>query len=358
MQRNFFLTDLMKTGNHQTYERFLDMHTLPDQTIEYTGEYYTLHNYDLDSYDRKFALIDRRIDNKRLFNNNEYQEELLKRVKLLHSQGFKFIMASPWESSENIQSGTVYPNDIRKVYSFEWTGGTSWFWWYMYDKHLNNKFKFTHDHFGSYFYKKYDFLYLNKQPREHRVRLYNKLLKENVLSNSLYTFLGLEKPARLTQEHELPWVDADKYPKYGMDQDIYEKPYNDTVCSIVSETNDNDTDVFMTEKIWKPIIAQQVFVVHGNHLYLQKLRELGFKTFGSYFNELYDLERDRDKKIDSIVSLCKHLKTVDWQDIYRQTIALRQHNYDTFFNKEKLSEQINKTLISFLEFFDSSQVSS
>jgi len=180
----------------------------------------------------------------------------------------------------------------------------------------------------------------------------NKLLKENVLSNSLYTFLGLDKPVRLTQEHELPWVDAKNYPRYGMDQDITEMPYVDTVCSIVSETNDNDTDVFMTEKIWKPIMAQHVFVVHGNHLYLQKLREMGFKTFSSYFDESYDLENDRDKKIDVIASLCKHLKTVNWQDIYRQTIALRQHNYDTFFNKEKLSAEVNKTLMSFLEFFD------
>jgi hypothetical protein len=357
MQRNFILTDVMKTGNHQKYERFLDTHSLPDQTIDYTGEYYTLHSYDLDSYDRKFALIDSRIDNVRLFNNVEYEKELSTRIKLLHSQGFKFIMASPWESHENIQSGNVYPKEIG-IKSFEWTGGTSWFWWYMYDKHLNNKFKFTHDHFGSYFYKKHDFLYLNKQPREHRVKLYNKLLKENVLSNSVYTFLGLNPQVRLKKEFELPWVDADNYPVMGMDQDIYEQPYVDTVCSIVSETNDNDTDVFMTEKIWKPIIAQHVFVVHGNHLYLQKLREIGFKTFGSYFDESYDLESDRDKKVDAIVSLCKDLRTKDWNDIYRQTIALRQHNYDTLFNKEKLSEEVNKTLISFLEFFDSSQVSS
>jgi len=358
MQRNFILTDAMKTGDHMSYERFLDAHSLPDQKIDYTGEYYTLHNYDLDAYDRKFVFIDRRIENVRLFNNAEYEKELLVRVRLLHSQGFKFIIASPWESHENIQSGKVYPNNIGEVASFNWTGGTSWFWWYMYDKHLNNKFKCSHDHFGSYFYKKHDFLYLNKQPREHRVKLYNKLLKENVLSNSLYTFLGLDKPVRLTQEHELPWVDAKNYPKYGMDQDITEQPYVDTVCSIVSETNDNDTDVFMTEKIWKPIMAQHVFVVHGNHLYLQKLREIGFKTFSSYFDESYDLENDRDKKIDKIVSLCKKLKEVDWQDIYRQTIALRQHNYNTFFNKEKLSVEVNKTLIRFLEFFDSSQVSS
>ena len=65
-----------------------------------------------------------------------------------------------------------------------------------------------------------------------------------------------------------------------------------------------------------------------------------------------------DKKIDAIVNLCKDRKFRDWKDLYLQTIALRQHNYDTFFNKEKLSEQVNKTLISFLEFFDSSQVSS
>ena len=50
--------------------------------------------------------------------------------------------------------------------------------------------------------------------------------------------------------------------------------------------------------------------------------------------------------------IAEDLKTKNWQDIYRQTIALRQHNYDTFFNKEKLSAEVNKTLMSFLEFFD------
>jgi hypothetical protein len=351
MQRNFILTDVMKTGNHNKLEDFINFHSLKDQLFDYTGEYYTLHNFDLDSYDRKFAIIDIRKANVRLKDSAEFTVELEKRCKLLHSQGFVFIKANPWESLENVNNSLQYPEiDIKHI---KWNGGVSWFWFYMYEKHLNNKFKFTHDHFGSYWHKKHDFLYLNKQPREHRVRLYNKLLEENILSNSLYTNWPTRK---LPPEYELPW--AQDYPQNGMDQDITEQPYIDTVCSIVSETNDNDTDVFMTEKIWKPIIAQQVFVVHGNHLYLQKLREIGFKTFGSYFNESYDLENDKDKKINAIVLLCKDLKTKDWQDIYRQTIALRQHNYDTLFNKEKLSEEINKTLISFLEFADSSQVSS
>ena len=40
MQRNFILTDVMKTGDHHSYEQFIDTHTIPDQTFElkYTGK--------------------------------------------------------------------------------------------------------------------------------------------------------------------------------------------------------------------------------------------------------------------------------------------------------------------------------
>ena len=253
---------------------------------------------------------------------------------------------------------------------FKWTGDVSWFWYWMYNKHKNSKFNFTHDHNGSYWHKKHDFLYLNKGARIHRVKLYDALIKKGVLDNSIHTFHEHETKRLLPVEYELPGVHPDNYPRFGLDQDIYELPYVDTVCSIVSETNDNDYEVFMTEKIWKPIIAQHVFIVHGNHLYLQKLREMGFKTFGNYFNEGYDLEQDKDKRIDMLVALCEELKSKcdngsivergnkKWHDIYLQTQALRKHNYDTFFNKEKLSVQINKTLELFLEFADRSKISS
>ncbi len=344
MQRNFILTDVMKTGYHVDFEEFINMHSFPDQSFDITGEYYTLHNYDLDSYDRRIAIIDYRYENNRIHNNEEFISELDHRCKLLHSQGFVFIKANPWESLENINNFQYYPE--YEIEHTKWTGGVSWFWFYMYRKHVNNKFTFNHNE------KFYDFLYLNKQSRDHRKKLLHSL-PQSVLDKSLYSNWPNKK---LDSKYELPW--ANNYPFRGLDQDIYELPYNHSKFSLVSETNDNADEVFVTEKIWKPIIAQQPFVVHGNHLYLQKLKEMGFKTFGSYFDESYDLENDKDKKIDAIVSLCKHLKTVNWQDIYRQTIALRQHNYDTFFNKEKLSAEVNKTLIGFLEFFDSSQVSS
>ena len=363
MQHNFILTDVMKTGDHHSYEQFISSHSLPDQTFEYTGEYYTLHNYDLEKYDRRLALIDMRIHNNRLIENPGYQNDLSTRLELLHQQGFKFIVANPWESKDNIKSQIFVTGEKMKQvdipYPYHlWTGDISWFWNYMYHKHKDNKFNFTHDHDGHFWFKKHEFLYLNKAVRSHRTKLYNRLLKDNVLENSIYTFVNLKPSRRLPKEYELPGIDPKDYPRWGKDQDITEAPYIDTVCSIVSETNDNDYEVFMTEKIWKPIMAQHVFVVHGNYLYLQALREAGFRTFGSYFDESYDLERDPDKRIDKIANLCKELRTINWQDLYLQTQALRKHNYDTLFNKEKLSEQINKTLGLFLEFADSSEVSS
>jgi hypothetical protein len=335
----------MKTGNHQHIENFISMHSMADQSFDMTGEYYTLHNYDLDSYDRKFAMIDVRHENMPFKDNKEFHSELRKRCNLLHSQGFVFIKATPWESLDNINACGQYPEiDIPHI---KWTGGTSWFWYYMYNKHKGKTFNFDHSN------KKYDFLYLNKQPRDHRVKLYKKFIDKGVLENSLYTNWPEKK---LPAEYELPW--AQDYPDYGRDQDIFEKPYNDTACSIVSETNDNDYEVFMTEKIWKPIIAQQLFVVHGNYLYLQKLREMGFKTFNNYFEEVYDLDRHPDIRIDTIVDVCDRLRDAPWQDIYLQSQALRQYNYNNFFNEEKLSLEINKTLNLFLEFVDSSQVPS
>ena len=345
MQRNFILTDVMNTGYHVDLERFIKMNTLDDQSFDMTGEYYTLHNYDLDSYDRKFAMIDVRLTNITFKDNPQFNAELKSRCNLLHSQGFVFIKTNPWESAENIRSKPQYPKiDIEHI---KWLGDTSWFWFYMYDKHIRSTFNFDHSK------KKFDFLYLNKNPRPHRIDLYKKLLDKGILENSLHTNWPDRK---LPAEYELPW--AQDYPQYGMDQDIFEKPYNDTACSIVSETNDNDTEVFMTEKIWKPIMAQQFFIVHGNYLYLQKLREMGFKTFNNYFEEAYDLDRDPDARINTIVDVCDRLRDAPWQDMYLQSQAQRQYNYNHFFNAENLSREINKTLNLFLEFADSRQVSS
>lgn len=352
IQRNFILTDIMKTGDHLANEEFIKLNNLPNQFFDMTGEYYTLHEFDFNKYDRKIALLDVKHRNQRIQGNKDFDIELKNRIMKLERLGFKIIVSCPWESKENFLSSEYPPIGFKD--RFLWHGQHSWFWYMMSKKYNQSSLQFDHT------VKKYDFLYLNKQPREHRLKLYDTLQKGNLLENSLFSFTHHKvRPVKLNEEYELPWLDKSKtYPMYDCDQEIYEKTYNHTALSIVSETNDNCNDVFMTEKIWKPIIAGHIFIVHGNCCYLKKLRQLGFKTFDKIFDESYDQICDRDKNVDAISKLIKQLKGSDWNKFYKETQEIRQHNIKNFFKKETLISSINDELLRWFKFVDSSQVSS
>ena len=345
-KNSFFLTDLMKTGDHQLIEKFLNLSTLPGHNISHSGEYYTLHDMKLKNYDRKFALIDHRLDNVRLWENKYYWQELKNRINNLNKDGFKFIIAQQWESEANLEKHQYYREFLKDMQYHTWSGGSSWFWFLMYHKHRDKKYNFNHTN------KKYDFLYLNKQSRSHRKKLFDALMKERLLDNSLYSFLDVPYKIKLQSSYELPWVDTRNYPRYGSDQDIYEPQFNDTAINIISETNDNNNDIFITEKLWKPIIAKQVFVVHGNPRYLKKLREMGFKTFDSIFDESYDSEINPNKRIEKLTRLCYHLRTMDKEKIYLESESIRQHNHERFFDITALSNCVDETVLGFLKFAD------
>jgi len=350
-QHNLILTDIMKTGQNQLYEGYIRFNTLPDQKFDIISEYYLLHNFKKKNYNRKIALFDISHGLVLLKFNKEFINETKQRLEKLKQDGFKIITALPWESYDNFIKGNFriqeFEEEIKKNYL--WHGQQSWFWFYMVIKHIKNNLSFDHSN------KKYDFLYLNKQPRSHRVKLYEKLIKNDCLKNSLYSFTDYKSPIKLNPAYELPWIDVkQRYPMFGFDQDIYEKPYNETGCSIVSETNDNDTDIFMTEKIWKPIIAGHVFIVHGNYQYLEKLKEIGFKTFESVFDESYDNVLDPNKRIDALVELIQKLKGSNWNELYKQTEDIREHNRKTFWTKSYLSDLVNKELLRWFEFVDNS----
>ena len=344
MEQNFILTDIMKTGYNPSLHDFLSYQTLPNQNFDFDEQYYRLHLRDLTKYQRKFACL---FPTPRLYRSTEFCEDLNKRISKLISLGFKLIITEPWESKDTILKNLNTLHIEQQNYTI-WSGDASWFWFIMYDRYKNKDLKFDHSK------KIFDFFYLNKNPRTHRVILFNQMVSNGLLNNSLYTFTS--KGIKLDKEYELPWAPI-PYPERGMDQDIYELPYNHSAYNIVSETHTHD-EIFMTEKIWKPIIARQIFVVHGKQHYLKDLQELGFQTFGNIFDESYDAEADDNKRIEKIVDLCKWLKKQNHQQLYKKTESIRKHNLEHFFNRKALEPVINKTLLGLLEFFDSSQVSS
>ena len=348
-KHNLILTDLMHFGDHVYFENYWRFANIPNETFDYFSNYYELSEFNLKKYDRKIALIDHRSSYHKSWQNEEYIHDIGRRIEKLDNLGFVFVIAHPWESNNNI-SINVYKDLLKDKQFTRWTGDVSFFWHMMYEKHKNKKFIFNHSD------KKYDFLYLNKNiSRKHRKKLYDVLLQQQLLKNSLVSFIDLD--VRLPEEYELPWVDRKNYPYRGMDQDIFEDPYNDTTCSIVSETNVGN-GIFITEKIWKAIIAEHLFVVHGNNHYLKCLRKIGFKTFSEVFDETYDDETNENKKIEKIVETLGSIIKMDSTELYQRTKEIRTHNRQLFFDKNTVKDVVGDGILRLLEFFDSSQVSS
>lgn len=352
IEHDFFLVDLMKTGEVLQYRKFLEMSKLPNHKITCEQEYYAVDQHDLDSYTRKFCLVHIIVG---IHKNQEFVQDMLRKVDRLIAKGFKIILVCPWESEHNLRDYNYHNNHrsaFLKIFKdreyFIWSGRASWFWFHMYEKHKGTTFEEIAE-------KKYNFLYLNKEPRPHRKKLFERL---HPLTNSLVSFLKLDDPIRLPPVYELPWVDQKNYPLRGYDQDIYQKPYQDSFCSIVSESNDGSDEIFITEKVWKAIINKHLFIVHGNHRVLHCLRNYGFKTFVGHIDESYDEIIDQEQKINSLQSIIKSMDYDSLAKAYNDTVQIRNHNFDNFFKVESLVNCINDTVLGFLEFFDSGKIPS
>lgn len=344
MQHNLVLTDIMGYGNGTMREKFIRSCTLPDQAFTFEWFYYNWMRHDLKKFDRKFACLD-------MANNNvsvEFQQELLRRVDVLANENFFIILSNLWETDDS-SPWLVKHREILKKYASRLivlNGGDCFFWHMMHEMYHNKQMNFDHST------KKYNFLFLNKTSRPHRKKFYDLIKKSDVLDSCIHSFLDEPHNKKLPEEYELPWVDRANYPRVGYDQQIFEKPYNDSGISIVSESMVEGKEIFLTEKIWKPIIAGQPFVVHGQPLYLQHLRSLGFQTFNNFWDESYDCELDFEKRTNKLFVLLKTLSSTDWNKLYADSATQRLHNINNFFNKERLIGSVNEKILGLLKFAD------
>lgn len=363
MKDNFFLLDVMGTDHSHLISEYLNRSGLP---LDMTPSYYKLHRYDLDSYKRKFAIIDHRIANMDLWDNEEYWRELKHRINVLKAKNFVFLLGQPWEFVENLDSfnaTALYHSALKDTKHLVWDGYVDWNWFYLQHSHSQSKFEFDHSH------KTKDFLYLNKRSRPHREALFRLLKSNDILHNSIYSYVDRPFHIKLDPTYELyddtkeivdiPEFIGDKAKlRYGLDHNLQVASYNHSTASIVSESTVSKKRLFFSEKIWKPIVAKHIFILHGQTGSLAQLKKMGYKTFNGIIDESYDHEQDESKKTEKILSACRQLLKHDPIDVYKETAQIRQHNHELFFNKQKLSEVIKDRLMLFFEFFDSGKVSS
>lgn len=98
--------------------------------------------------------------------------------------------------------------------------------------------------------------------------------------------------------------------------------YLDSYIHIVTETSFEDDILFFTEKISKPIIGLQPFIVFSNKGFLKQLKKFGFKTFDSIIDESYDDEADNIERFLLITKEIKRLSLLSLDELHKLYISV------------------------------------
>jgi hypothetical protein len=143
-----------------------------------------------------------------------------------------------------------------------------------------------------------------------------------------------------------------KIPNLGLFLSSYFSIIYDTIFDETYEDGDYQ-NVKFTDKIYRSIRMFHPFLYLGQYKALDKLKELGFKTFGGILDESYDeLEVPEDrymailKQIDFIMSKDKK----ELFDLVGGVEEILYHNYnhiDVFAKSQR--EKLNKKLMDFLK---------
>lgn len=117
--------------------------------------------------------------------------------------------------------------------------------------------------------------------------------------------------------------------------------YENTYFSVVSETNffkDIGEGLFVSEKIFRPILKKHPFILLSRPHTLNMMQNIGYKTFGSIINEDYDKEENDCKRMEMIVDEIKRLCNLSEIELYEfltEAKKITEYNYNVLLNKQE-----------------------
>ena len=118
------------------------------------------------------------------------------------------------------------------------------------------------------------------------------------------------------------------------------KPFDtlnvDAFWQVVTETVFYYDKLHLTEKIFKPIVSKQPFMLLAAPGNLAYLRSYGFETFGPYIDESYDAVLDPAERIQFIVTEMRRIASLPLdqkQQLYGELRLIAARNKQLFFSK-------------------------
>jgi len=208
------------------------------------------------------------------------------------------------------------------------------------------------------------FLCFNRVSRLHRVELLEQMFKHNLVDSAYYSFDKtidfnyhvedtelLERfPNIHKHQHRLP-LELNLYKDWENPATLTSadlKYYENSYFSVVTETKFHyqdeagheeylSRDMFITEKVIKPIVSMHPFIVLAAPGYLKELRSMGYKTFHPHIDEIYDTTEDDQTRFNLIINeikrLCSktHKEWLQWQILVKEIV---EFNNQVFYARK------------------------
>jgi hypothetical protein len=134
--------------------------------------------------------------------------------------------------------------------------------------------------------------------------------------------------------------------------DLNDDFYSNYPINLVTETLFFTDSVFASEKIWKPMLMGQIFIVMAAPNFLNTLRILGFKTFHPFINEEYDEIIDPLERSEEIVKTMVRINRLTEEDFARLLDNCRpiiEHNRSLIMDRNRIEELVSKDLVQAIE---------
>ena len=193
------------------------------------------------------------------------------------------------------------------------------------------------------------FLSYNRRPRPHRTLLMCELIRARLLDRGLVSYYGdnvkdsvdrVKKYNRPGLEPEAKILDSLIPMEIDMDLgannpawNIEDEHYKQAFCSVVPETLYDDNVVFFSEKTWKTIAVGHPFMLISSPGMLKELRNMGYYTYGSFWDEGYDVLKTVDGRTRHIVNELKRLSQLSRTELQNMRTAMQpivEHNQRLF----------------------------
>lgn len=107
---------------------------------------------------------------------------------------------------------------------------------------------------------------------------------------------------------------------------------------VVTETVYFSPKLHLTEKIFKPIVAQRPFILVAAPGNLAYLKSYGFRTFDRWIDESYDLEQDHYIRIEKITAEIARLCTLSKEQLEQMHQEMQEvltYNFNHFYSEFK-----------------------